>query len=126
MTLVQNRMLSLKDYFATKNKDWNSELTQIADEQARLAELGLTLENVKTGMPLTSVTAEGTEPLPETPPPTLLPQLRTAQQLAQTLGISAGRISGWRRQGLPSYHLGSRVLYDPAKVQEFIQNGQQS
>lgn len=51
-------------------------------------------------------------------------QLITAEQTAHILGISPGSLTVWRSTGrydLPFVKVGSKVMYNPADVQAFIE-----
>ena len=126
---ITNSLMTYKDYYASQGKDWEVEFQQIAAEKARMAELGITPPDLVTApggsasqaTPVPSPALEG-DGTPE-PPPAMIPKLRTAQDLAQEMGLPAGRISGWRKLGLPSYKLGGRILFDPEAVAAFVQKG---
>ena len=50
--------------------------------------------------------------------------LITPEQTAQYLGVSIGTLSVWRSSGrwnLPFVKVGSRVMYNPADIQAFIE-----
>lgn len=118
-------LMSYKDYYASQGKDWEVEFQQIAVEQKRMQELGITPADQADTTPAPSpgtpddVDADG---IPE-PPPALIPTLRSGQDLAKTLGVTAQRLNGWRKLGLPSYKVGGRILYEPSAVADFIQKG---
>ena len=87
------------------------------EEEARYAQLTAPPEQIPAPK---EVEASAAEPTQTEPPQALIPQLRTAKQLAEEMGIPASQINGWRRQGLRSYKIGGRVLFEPSVVAEFI------
>ena len=124
---IDARLMSYKDYYASQGKDWEVEFRQIAEEKRRMEELGITPTDLiaapepssSSSPSASSLDADGTP----APPPSIIPKLRSAQDLAQEMGLPAGRISGWRKLGLPSYKLGGRILFDPEAVAAFVQKG---
>ena len=124
---IEHNMMTYKDYYASQGKDWEVEFQQIALEKARLDELGISPPDLiaapepssSSSPSASSLDADGTP----APPPSIIPQLRTAQAIAQEMGLPVGRISGWRRLGLPSYSIGGRILYEPSAVADFIKKG---
>ncbi len=123
-------LMSYKDYYASQGKDWEVEFQQIAAEKKRMQELGILPADLVSAPGAGSSSPASPEPgdalegdgTPE-PPPALIPTLKSAQDLAATLGVPASRINGWRRLGLPSYKVGGRILYEPSAVADFIQKG---
>lgn len=50
VTLLQNRGLTYRDFFAKQGKDWTEEFKQMAAEKAMMEELGLTEEDVASAI----------------------------------------------------------------------------
>lgn len=65
---------------------------------------------------------EATDPPPKQPTNEILPQLLTASEAGELLGVSSGQVSRWRKHGLPYYEFGGRVKYALEEVAQWVKS----